>query len=941
LFVYNPEANKFKKIQLINGNQPINISQGRTFIQINSNTLLVGGNKIYQIDNPWAEIRNNDNPVLNVRPVLDDLEFLQAIIKDANNNFWVGTVNGLYHAEYKDSSFILIGNYSTSSNKDLKINYDDVFSLHEDPSGNIWVGTFGGGLNKITLNEIGRPVNITFYTQKTLLPDNAVYGIIQEDDEHLWLSTDNGLCRLNTVTEERELFNMSDGLPHNNFRQSAYCKGQLGYFYFGGLNGLTIFKPQNIKQNEILPKALITGISINNKPVRIGEALYGKVILDKSIVETSNIEINHHAEIITFHLAVQHSATPSKNRLSYMLEGFNNQWIETDYGKSSITFTNLPDGNYKLRIKGANGDGLWNNETRDLGINVIPPWYQTWWSYIIWIVFALIIFTGIFIYSIRHEKLKQRLKYEQIDKQRIDRTNQGRLQFFTDVSHEFRTPLTLIAGPVEKLIERNGSNENSKYLSTIQSNTKRLMRLVDQLITFRKAEQGHLSLNLSADTLGNFIYPTTEAFEEYAIQKHVNFFYKINSPNEEVVIDVEKTERIIFNLLSNSFRCTPVNGNVSIETDIVREGEKKMVSIKVIDSGKGIPKEKQEKIFKRFYQLEGRKENVGGTGIGLAFCKSLIDLMGGTISVESEQNVRTCFTVLLPSCNVEENELIGVQKSFIRDWIPAQKTDREIIEDSFPIASKKYSVLIVEDEADVRDFLINELGDIYTIVMAENGLAGWDKVKEKMPDLVVSDVMMPEMDGFELCEKIKSTSETCHLPVILLTALDDNENRIKGFEFRADDYISKPFSPSYLELRIEKLIENNQRLKEHFSMHSNIPDKTIEISVRDKSFLEQIVNAIENNLSNSRFGVEELAKEIGLSPSQFYRRLKQLTGQVPNAYLRNFRLQKAAELLKSNEGFSVAEVMYQIGIESSSYFSTSFKKLYGVTPSDYIKKKNP
>ncbi len=942
LVVFNPINEKFKKIELKQEGINLPFSSCRIISQIDQNTIILGGSKIVLIQNPWEKIITQNNPSLEVNSVLNGLGRLQSFIKDRNSNFWVGTTIGLFQCVYLDKTFKIKQKYSIQENDGLKLSHNDIFSLHEDNNGNIWVGTFGGGLNKLVFNEDGKPIKIEYFRENGILPDDAVYGILQEDEEHLWISTDMGLCRLNIKENKIDIFDVRDGLINNNFRQSAYLKGKSGYFYFGGLYGLTVFKPENIKLNDILPNSLITGISINNTPVNIGERVNGDVIIQKSVLESKKITIKHQSKILTFNLVAQHNTAPSKNKLAYTLEGFNNEWVETENGKSSITYTNLPQGNYVLRVKSTNGDGLWNNRSTNLNITVLPPWYQTWWSYTLFLLIIIGIVLAVSVYFILHEKLKQRLNYEQIDKKRIDSINQGRLLFFTNISHEFRTPLTLIAGPLEQIVKRNKNKENVKYLAAIQNNTKRLLSLVDQLITFRKAEQGHLNLNLSTDTLGNFIYPATEAFEDYAIQKNINFFYKINSPNEEVVIDVEKTERIIFNLLSNSFRHTPANGNISIETDVAWADPQKMISIKVIDTGTGIPKEKIDKIFERFYQLEGRKENVGGTGIGLAFCKSLIDLMGGSISVESEQNVRTCFTVLMPSKTIEDNsaERTGTQESFIKNWIPIQVPLTDESSNSLDKKTKIHSLLIVEDEADVRDFLMNTLGEKYTVVMAENGVNGLNKIKQNEPDLIISDVMMPEMNGFELCEQIKSNPETCHIPVILLTALADKENEIKGLEFRADGYISKPFSMRHLEIRIERLIENNFRLKEYFSKNSSIPDTDIEISTRDKKFLSQVIDAIEKNISESNFGVEELATEINLSPSQFYRRLKQLTGQIPNVYLRNYRLQRAAELLTNNEGLNVAEVMYQIGIESNSYFSTSFKKLHGVSPSEFVKKHN-
>ncbi|MCP4311988.1 MAG: response regulator [Bacteroidetes bacterium] len=938
LLIYDPGSEEYKKIELVSHGELQSELDCRIIVQLDSNTILLGGRKVFLLHNPWTHIQNESKPQLNVHPVLEGVKLLRACIRDRNNDYWLGTQDGVHKCEYINNELNIVENYSTYSNG-LRLSYNNVFSLHEDTKGNIWVGTFGGGLNKLVLNQSGQVQDVEYFKHSGLLPDDGVYGVLEEDDEHLWISTDKGLCRLNTLKYEVELYDMRDGLPHNNFRLYAYHKGVSGYFYFGGLNGLTVFKPENIILNDIAPKALITGISINNKRVPISEKNSRNVIHDYSMIETDKITLPYEAKTVAFHLAIQHYATPSKNRMSYMLEGFNEQWIETESGKSTATFTSLPQGNYVLRVKGANGDAIWNKETTNLSVTVLPPWYRTWWSYTLFVLIVVAVVIGVMVYILIHERLKHRFSYEQKDKQRIDSINKGRLQFFTNVSHEFRTPLTLITGPLEKVMERNRDDENAKYLSTIQNNAKRLMRLVDQLIMFRKAEQGHLSINVSRDTLGNFIYPSTEAFEDYAIQKNINFFYKINSPNEEVLIDQEKTERIIFNLLSNSFRFTPPDGTISIDADAVTHMDQKMVAIKVSDTGKGIPQDKQDQIFERFFQLEGRKEILGGTGIGLAFCKSLVDLMGGTISVESEPNHKTCFTVLIPSKSINEDDqaIMGVQHSLIKDWMPVQNTQDEAASGTPENTTEKQTVLVVEDEVEVRDFLMNELGHKYSIVLAENGVDGWKKISQHKPDLIVSDVMMPEMDGFKLCEKIKSNPETWHIPVILLTALGDHENVIKGLEFRADGYISKPFSPRHLEIRVESLIENRQRLKDYFSKHSVIPDKTIEISTRDKDFLNQVIDAIEKNLSDSDFGVIELAQEVRLSPSQFYRRLKQLTGVLPNVYLRNYRLQRAARLLSSNEGLNVTEVMYQIGIESISYFSTSFKKLHGVSPSEFVK----
>ena len=943
LFVYNPSNESFKRVDLIKDGEILQRQVYRDILQLDDNNIAFVGRKISVIENPWSYIQKEKFPKLNVKSFINlhGRTFCHTIIKDNKNNLWIGTNKGLMYGNFNGEKLTIIGKLSDEKTGELRLSNSNVFSLHADQKNHIWAGTFGGGLNKITLNSSGNPEKIDYYRKNDVLPDDAIYGILQENETYLWMSTDMGLVKFNMETNTIDVFDVRDGLAQNNFRQAAYFKGKSGYYYFGGLNGLTIFKPVNIKKHTIPPKIQITSLLINNEEVKIGEKFNNKTILEKSISETESIAVSQNEQSIGFQLVADHTATPTKNKLAYKLEGFDGSWIEINKGKDLITYTNLSAGDYIFKTKAANGDGVWSSEIKNLKVTILPPWYQTWWSYLIFITLVILIVIGVMIYFILHEKLKQKLKYEQLDKERIDKVNQGKFQYFTNISHEFRTPLTLISGPLEQIIATNKDESQSKYLAIIQKNTKRLLSLADQLITFRQAEQGFISLNLSKTTLGNFIYPATEAFENYAIEKNINFFYKVNSPNEEIVIDVEKVERILFNLLSNSFKNTPPHGNISIEANIIQTEKDKLIRIDVVDTGKGIPEVDVENVFKRFYQLGNKKDNTSGGGIGLAFCKSLVELFEGEITVKSEPGVETRFSVIIPSTQnkgYDESEIETTNKSYIKDWVPLPSEYKtESIEEVKDNEKSKHTILIVEDEEDIQIFLQSYFSNYYNILVAKNGQEGLEKIKSQQLDLVISDVMMPIMDGFVLCEKIKSDPETCHIPVLLLTALGDDENLIKGLETGADEYVSKPFSLKHLAIRVERLIQNNIKIKEHFSKNSSIPKGDVEISTRDKEFLKDVINVIEKNISDSNFGVEELSKEIGVSTSYFYKRLKQLTGQVPNVYLRNFRLQRAADLLRSNEGFNVTEVMYQIGIESPSYFSTSFKKLHGVSPSEFLK----
>ncbi|WP_318501181.1 two-component regulator propeller domain-containing protein [Formosa sp. PL04] len=948
LIVYNQKTDTFKKVFLKNSENDIRCTI-RSIYQIDDNNLLLAGDYISFLENPWHDIQKSKTPELHLKSVINlKPERAQCILKDINNTFWIGTTGGLLHAKFNGKNIIINQKYTDNKNDKFPLCNNRIFSLFKDNKDNLWIGTFGGGLNKMHLNKNALPTKIEYFSKKNVLPDDVIYAILQQDESHLWLSTDMGLVNFNTDKNIAHNYDARDGLIQNNFREAAYFKSKTGYFYFGGLNGLTIFKPDNIKINLQPPKVLISHLLVNNKHVKIGEKLNNKVVLKKSILETDSISLSENQQIISFNIAVQHTTTPSKNRLAYKLEGFNDQWVDNESGKATITYTNLSSGSYVLKIKAANGDDVWGETTKDLYIEILPPWYKTWWSYLVFILSALAITSGIMLYFLRHERLKQRLKYETLDKERIETVNQGKIRYFTNLSHEFRTPLTLIHGPIEHMLKHNADPKNNKYLAIVEKNTERLLSLVNQLITFRQAEEGHVYLNLVKTTLGDFIYPITEAFENYAIERNINFFYKVNTPNEDIVIDVEKIERIIFNLLSNSFKNTPSQGDISIEAGITFVSGEKIINIDVIDTGKGIPKESLDTIFERFYQLGNSHDNIsGGGGIGLAFCKSLVKLLDGNISASSTPGVETRFSVSIPSKNIKDayfDKSDSQNKSFIKNWIPLPS---DVINDELVLndtkKEKQYSILVVENEVDVQNFLKSTLSEKYNISIANHGKEAFEKIKIKEPDLIISDVMMPEMDGYELCEKIKTNADTCHIPILLLTALGDDKNLIKGLEFGADEYISKPFSLKHLELRIAKLIQYKAQIKEHFSKNSKLPESSKKITIlkRDEEFLKSTIEIIEKNLADSNFGVEELSKEIGFSTTHFYRRLKQLTGQVPSIYLRNFRLQRAAELLKNNNGYNVTEVMYQIGIESNSHFSTSFKKLYGVSPSEYMRDKNP
>ncbi|MGJ8592762.1 MAG: hybrid sensor histidine kinase/response regulator transcription factor [Aquaticitalea sp.] len=939
LYLYDEKNDNLKTIQIIVEGKLVNPIFYRLIEQMNDDQIILGGSKIVMVDNPWNAILNNE-PLIAGKPLFDmgSNNQINEYLKDDFGNLWFATIHGVYRVANDNDEWLVKNHISTEPDTNgLKLSNNRVFSIHKSLNNDIWIGTFGGGLMKIKLNDLGEPFEIKGYHKKDGLRDEAIYGILEDDNEQLWLSTDMGIGRFDQIKETFDFYDVNNGILSNNFRQSAYLKTRNGTMLMGGVGGLTVFNPSEINKNTITPKILISRLKINNQPIVVGNKINNKIVLERSISDTKELVVDNNSRNLSLDIIVQHSATPNKNKLAYKLEGVNADWIEIDAGKATATYTNLSPGTYDFLYKGANGDGVWTSKVESFTITVLAPWYARWWSIALWIAMIILITFAVFKYLVKVEKLNQKLKFEQLDKERVRDMNQAKLRFFTNISHDFKTPLSLIIGPLEKIAEQNKDAGNQKYFSIIQNNISRLQRLIDQLISYRKAETGHLELNYSKITLGDFMYPLMEAFEEYSQKTLLNFYYKIDEPNKLISLDTNKTERVILNLFSNAVKYSNLNREVNIEAGFTEVDGKEHLFIQVINTSDGIPSDKIDRIFDRYYRGVDEKNDWSGTGIGLALCKSLIELMQGSIEVTSELNKKTSFRIELPVIDkgnyLEEGEL-NKYKQLVTDWLPAELDSSQ--DETLDIL--RPTILVIDDEQDVRSFLQESFKSKYNVIVAADGEEGLHKIQENPPQLVISDVMMPKLNGYDLCEKIKSSVEFCHIPVILLTAMGDDVKEIKGLELGADDYIVKPFSIKYLEVRVKTLIENKQRIFAHFTRNSSIPKDSLLTSSKDKQFLEKINVSIEENMANSAFGVEELASYIGMSTSHFYRKLKELTGQAPNVYLRNFRLQKAAQLLTANKTLSATDIMFEIGIESKSYFSSTFKKIHGVSPSEFVKK---
>ena len=900
-----------------------------------------------------------------------------SICRDYQGFFWVGTYgDGLkkinpitrevYHFRHKDEV-----------NTSLIDNVVQV--VFEDHERNLWVGTKDG------LDLFDRK-NEKFIHYSTLngLPNNVINGILQDDNHNLWISTNKGISKFNTSTGKFRNYNIHDGLQGNEFNKGVCYEAPNGDFLFGGVNGLNVFNPDDIIDNPFVPNVLLTGMKIKNEPVEFGEE---EKILDKHISATSQITLPHNFSVLTFEFVALNLTKPEKNQYAFYLKNYDEDWRYVD-GQRVATYTNLNPGEYEFFVKASNNDGLWNESGTSVKLTVTPPYWKTWWFRGIIVVLIWSGFTVLFMMrtrmikrqkaeleilvdkrthelqqqksavetqNLKLEKQKQEIQRQrdQVEEmtQKVHEADQMKLRFFTNISHEFRTPLTLILGPLEKLLN-NGrlQKDNYRQLSLIHRNTLRLLRLVNEIMDFRKIETGRMKLRVTKNDMAAFVHDIYFSFNDLAKKNQINFIFKCDHKEITGWFDRDKVEKIIFNLISNAFKFTPPGGEIIIEVHKMELNSNKSDSdsiavIKVIDNGRGISKEHLERIFDRFYQVESNDSPVWqGSGIGLSFIKNLVEIHYGDIHVESEKWKGTTFTVTLPvsKSTFNNNEIIDslyADKNFIaplRTIHDIEETEFQKIE-STEQKSDKPSVLIIEDNSDVRLYIREEIRNDYKILEAENGKEGLEVACSNHVDLIVSDIMMPEMDGLELCRQIKTNLDTSHIPVILLTARTSDDYKLKGLEIGADDYVYKPFNATVLSARIKNLIESRKKLKMQFSRDLSLTPKDLTVSSPDEQFLTKLLEIVEENMSDSEFNVDRMVEKVGMSRSVFYRKLKNLTGQSANDFIKTMRLKRAAQILRQNK-LTISEVSYEVGFNDPQYFSKCFSKHFGITPSQFVAK---
>jgi signal transduction histidine kinase/ligand-binding sensor domain-containing protein/DNA-binding response OmpR family regulator len=862
---------------------------------------------------------------------------VRVILEDRHFNFWIATEGGGITLVKRDSASSFqekltpVKHFLFSPNDANSLVNNMVLTMAEDENGIIWVGTNNG---LCQLNPTSK--TIKRIELKSALPDNLIMGIVCDLKGHVWISHKRGITRLNIQDLSIRNYNKSDGLQGNEFTQNAYYRSKsTGKIFFGGSNGLSVFYPDSIKDNPYWPNIVFTSLKVLNLPVQINQKLNNHIILTESLISTKEITLRYIDKSFTIEFAGLHFSNPLGNKYKYKLEGFDNDWIETDGTNRIANYSNLLPGRYIFKVMAANSDGLWNPKAVQLFIKVLPPWWRSWWAYLIYTFTIILILYFSYKYVVAKVEFRNQLAFERLKAEQMHELDQMKLEFFTNVSHELRTPLSLIIDPLEKL--SNNDIETSKikgYYSLMLRNAKRLLRLVNQLLDFRKLESAKLSLELTKGDIIAFVKDISEMFNLQAKQRNIELRVEAFADYFQACFDPDKLDKILFNLISNAFKYTPEGGTIMV---IITKDPPDFINIAVKDTGIGIPEDSLSKIFDVFYQVKDNKSvTIEGSGLGLALTKKLVELHEGEIKVESQSGIGSCFMVTLPvnllADRYQESSAISVKPKLIRE---ESITDIEFPDNKGMMDVSLPQLLIVEDNIDVRTYLYTELASEYSIIEAINGNTGYSQAIEIVPDLIISDVMMPEMDGMELCKKLKTDERTSHIPIILLTARQSEKYKIEGYETGADAYVTKPFSTAILRAQIKNLIDSRQKLRELYSKGNGIDPKIVTVNSTDEAFLNRAIDLIKENIEETDFDTEILASKLKMSQRQLYRKIKALTDQTVHDFITTIRLSVATDLLLSGD-LSISEVAYRVGYTEPANFTRTFTKKYGKNPTAYI-----
>lgn len=941
---------------------------------------------------------------------------VESVFEDSHGTFWVGTRNGLNIMDRETGEFIRFlpsENDSTSiSGKDVSVIFEDsygelwfagsyldklnrkdtsfvhylpdllkksdiyrswIFNIAEDDSTNLWLSSARGGLYRMNRS------NMTFssLTVEQGLSSNTIRSINIDDNGFIWVSGKNGLSRINIQDTSFLNYDIADGLLNLELLDRSSYEDEEGWLYYGSEDGFIVFHPDSMKKNKFIPPVYITSLTV------AGQQKY----FEKPLLEMSGIELQYNENDFNFDFVALNYINTQKNQYAYMLEGYDEDWKPVGNRRAAY-YTNLHPGKYTFRVKGSNNDGYWNEEGASLVVIIFPPLWKTWWAYTIYALLIIFVLYSILRFYLRRQRLLHQLDMELLQSERLAELDIEKNKFFSNISHEFRTPLTLILGPLERMIG-SPKDENQKLeLNLVKRNARRVQTLINQLLSLSKLEAGKMKLRARPENIVKLASLFLQSFHSMAEEKAIKLEFESDAEEHIVYIDTIKLEKVANNLLSNAFKFTEKGDSINVsirslqsivfspqatvfspksDNNAVPTSDSGLrtsdfplptsdyIQIKFSDTGMGIQKEQLPHVFDRFYQVdESQMKTNLGTGIGLALTKELIELHHGTVTVESEPGVGTTFTVFLPigKEHLSEDEIVessgdGKQTNdellnddylFVHDFESKTKLKTELPENKdLPL------LLIVEDNDDMRSYIKSYLIGSYNIIEAVDGKDGAEKAIEHIPDLIVSDLMMPKLDGNEMTSQLKSDERTSHIPIILLTAKASKESKLAGLEIGADDFLTKPFDADELIIRINNLMNQRKRLREIFGKklsftvspgHTELVDSGI--TSMDEKFMKKAYEITEREMSDPEFGVSSFSKQMALSRMQLHRKLKALTDQSTSDFIKIIRLNKAAVLLKSKSA-TAAEIAYDIGFSSPSYFSSCFKEHFGKTPSEYSK----
>lgn len=881
-----------------------------------------------------------------------DLPFnsINQVLEDQQGNWWIGTWNGLFIFNHSNISALKQGflqeevapdaAFYASTPASQGLTNDRITCLHQDREGRIWIGTYGGGLH-VWKGDQQQPFqeNFQVYTQQDGLPNDVIYGILEDEQKRLWLSTNNGLVLFDPDKEVFQTFTEADGLQSNQFNLHAYSYTPTGEFIFGGVNGFNVFDPSKFSvETKLPPEVLLTDVQIKGEPVPIGERADGTTVLSQDILQATSMELQPYDNSFKFSFAAPTFNHATKLKYAYRLIDFDERWQQTNHKDRHALYSNLYHGNYTFEVK-ASIDGKNWGPVRSITVKVAPPWYLTWWAYTLGVILILLAFVVVASLSYVYSNLQNKLKLEQLSRQQEAETNEMRLWFFTYISHEFRTPLTLIISPLSEMInDLSLPSKVREKLRMTYTNSKRLLRLVKQILNFRMVNSDQLKLKAKENNLIEFANEVFSSFTSHAESRNIKYHFRSSKRKLLLWFDEEKMELILYNLLSNAFKYSNDGGSILVK---ITDSSPESVLIEIIDNGIGIPEDHLPHIFDPFYRATNNQYT--GSGIGLALVKNLVEFHHGSIQVDSQAGNGSTFRIELKKgyehFSIEERLDVSTKRQAELGTLEIEHLEADSLSPATPYlqnaGKEKLQLLLIEDNAPILKYFRQHFEEHYRILEAQNGEEGLRLAQKHIPDLIISDIMMPKLDGLSLCRKLKEHIETSHIPVILLTARTALSHQLEGFESGAFEYITKPVNITVLKSRVFALTKNMLQLRAHYKHQGIIPPSTNHSTAEEK-FLLRAAQCVEARLKYTEFNAQDFALAMGISRSGLHRKLQALTGKSATQFIRYIRLKHAEKLLREGQT-NISQTAYEVGFNDLKYFRKCFKAEFNMAPSAFLK----